>query len=353
MATYSISVEQVLNLEAGRVLFDVRTPAEYANGHIPGALNLPLFSNEERAAVGTAYKQEDPNRAFLLGLDIVGPKMRSFVEEARRLAPAGKVAVHCWRGGQRSSSMGWLLGLAGLDVQVLAGGYKAYRQHILEQLSERGASLLIVGGETGSGKTDVLHALQELGEQVIDLEALAHHKGSAFGALGEAPQPTVEQFENDLFQAFNACNAEHPIWLENESKPIGRVFIPDGFWRRILDAPLLALQVPFENRVQRLVQVYAQYPREQLIASFEKIGRRLGGQHLKAALEALEAGDFAEAARIGLRYYDKAYNHHTLSKRGHSRIFYFPTENLDPLKTARELIAFAEKKHVCKLQNTN
>lgn len=333
------------------MLFDVRTPAEFEQGHIPGALNLPLFSNEERAAVGTTYKQVGPYEAFLQGLDFVGPQMRFFVEEAQRLAPGGKVTAHCWRGGQRSSSMGWLLDLAGMDVEVLTGGYKTYRRYVLEQLAERPAQLLVVGGETGSGKTEVIHALRELGEQVVDLEGLAHHKGSAFGALGEAPQPTVEQFENDLYEAFRQCNPDRPVWLENESKPIGRVFIPDGFWGRILEAPLLALQVPFENRVLRLVGVYALYAKDELAAAFGKIEKRLGGQHLKAALEALEAGDYAEAARIGLRYYDKAYNHHTLSKRDHSRIFYITSENRDPMKTARELIAFAEKKHLCKLQN--
>ncbi|MCB9303512.1 MAG: tRNA 2-selenouridine(34) synthase MnmH [Lewinellaceae bacterium] len=342
-----MTIEQLLNRESGRVLFDVRTPAEYAQGHIPGALNLPLFSNEERAEVGTIYKQADPQQAFLKGLDFVGPKMRHFVEEARRLGPTGKIAVHCWRGGQRSSSMGWLLNLAGMDVEVVIGGYKAYRNYILQQFSERPANLVIVGGETGSGKTEVIQALQKLGEQVIDLEGLAHHKGSAFGALGESSQPTVEQFENDLFKTFQQCDPGRPIWLENESKPIGRVYIPDGVWKRILEAPLLALQVPFENRVNRLVEVYAQFPKEHLISSFEKIGKRLGGQHLKAALEALAIDDYAEAARIGLRYYDKAYNHHTLSKRDHSRIFYIPTENTEPAKTARELIAFAEKNNLC------
>ncbi|MCB0598142.1 MAG: tRNA 2-selenouridine synthase, partial [Phaeodactylibacter sp.] len=156
LATKRITVSEALELEPGRVLFDVRTPAEYEKGHIPGALNLPLFSNEERAVVGTAYKQADPHQAFLQGLEYVGPKMRSFVEEARRKAPSGKVAVHCWRGGQRSSSMGWLLDLAGMDVQVLAGGYKAYRNYILEQFAACRPPLIIVGGPTGSGKTDIL-----------------------------------------------------------------------------------------------------------------------------------------------------------------------------------------------------
>lgn len=333
----------MLGLEPGRVLFDVRTPAEYEKGHIPGALNLPLFSNEERAAVGTTYKQIGSYKAFLQGLDYAGPRMRSYVQEAERLAPSGKLAVHCWRGGQRSSSMGWLLDLAGMDVQVLAGGYKAYRNYILEQFAACTPPLIIVGGPTGAGKTDIIHALAELGEQVIDLEGLAHHKGSAFGAMGEIPQPSVEQFENDLFEAFRKLDHRRRIWLENESRPIGRVYIPDPLWKQMVKAPLLSITVPLECRVNHLVEVYAGYPVDALKDSFARIEKRLGGQHYKAALEALDAGDFATAARIALVYYDKAYHHHTSSKRISSNIFSIPAENEGPEQTARRLITFAEE----------
>ena len=343
MSTKKITVSDVLELEKGRVLFDVRTPAEYEKGHIPGALNLPLFTNEERAVVGTIYKQVDPDQAFLEGLEFVGPKMRGFVEEARKKAPSGKVALHCWRGGQRSSSMGWLLSLAGMDVQVLTGGYKAYRNYILEQFAACCPPFIIVGGPTGSGKTDVITALEKLGEQVIDLEGLAHHKGSAFGALGEAPQPSVEQFENNLFEVFRALDHRRRIWLENESRPIGRVYIPDPLWRQMVRAPLLSLEVPLEHRIGRLVEMYSGYPLEGLKDAFARISTRLGGQHYKAAIEALDTGDFAEAARIALVYYDKAYNHHTLSKRINSNIFSIPIENNSAEQTAQRLIAFAEE----------
>ncbi|MCB0548925.1 MAG: tRNA 2-selenouridine(34) synthase MnmH [Phaeodactylibacter sp.] len=338
-----MTVSEVLGLEPGRVLFDVRTPAEYEKGHIPGALNLPLFSNEERAVVGTTYKQVDPYKAFLQGLEFVGPKMRHFVEEARKKAPSGKVAVHCWRGGQRSSSMGWLLGLAGMDVEVMIGGYKAYRNHLLEQFASCTPPLIIVGGPTGSGKTGIIHALAKLGEQVIDLEGIAHHKGSAFGALGEEPQPSVEQFENNLYESFRRLDHNRRIWLENESRPIGRVYIPDPLWKQMVKAPLLSVEMPLELRVKHLVEMYAGYPLDELRDSFERIRRRLGGQHCNAAIDALEAGDYAQAAKIALGYYDKAYNHHTLSKRISSNIFTIPVENEDAEKTARRLIMFAEE----------
>lgn len=346
MATKRITVSEVLDLEPGRVLFDVRTPAEYEKGHIPGAFNLPLFSNAERAAVGTTYKQVDPYKAFLQGLGYVGPKMRPFVEEARKKAPSGKVAVHCWRGGQRSGSMGWLLDLAGMDVQVLVGGYKAYRNHLLEQFAECTPPLIIVGGPTGSGKTGILHALAKLGEQVIDLEGIAHHKGSAFGALGEEGQPSVEQFENNLYDVFRQLDHSRRVWLENESRPIGRVYIPDPLWQQMVKAPLLSVEVPLEVRLEHLVEAYARFPVEALKESFERIRKRLGGQHHNAAIEALDTGNFEEAARIALVYYDKAYNHHTLSRRINSNIFKIAVEKEGAQETARRLITFAEENNL-------
>ncbi|MBK8554971.1 MAG: tRNA 2-selenouridine(34) synthase MnmH [Lewinellaceae bacterium] len=220
---------ELLAMMDERVLLDVRSPGEYAQGHIPGAFSFPLFSDEERARVGTTYKQANPEAALLLGLDLVGPKMGHFVVEALKLSRNKKLAVHCWRGGQRSKSMAWLLRLAGCDVVTLNGGYKAFRHEALDQYHLHPYNLRVVGGRTGSGKTKVLQALRDMGEQIIDLEGLAHHKGSAFGAIGEQEQPSVEQFENDLFFALRALDPQKRIWIENESRSIGRVYIPTGF----------------------------------------------------------------------------------------------------------------------------
>ena len=296
-------------------LLDVRTPAEFEKGHIPGAFNLPLFTNEERVEVGTIYKQISPEKALLRGLDFVGPKMRKLVEEAQKVAPDRKVAVHCWRGGQRSGSLAWLLGMAGFDVQIIKGGYKAYRKHIYAYFEKLDIPMIVIGGKTGSGKTEVLHALEEKGEQILDLEALANHKGSSFGALGEAPQPSVEHFENILFETLQSLDVSRTTWVENESKSIGRVYLPKGIWSCMQKAPLIDLQVPLDHRINRLVGEYATFPVGILKEAFVRIKKRLGGQHLKAALDALEDNDFERATDIALKYYDKAYQHHTFSKR--------------------------------------
>ena len=337
-----VDVKEILRAQNERTLFDVRTPAEFAKGHIPGALNLPLFSNEERAIVGTIYKQQSPELAILKGLEFAGKKMRWYVEEAQRLAAGKSVAVHCWRGGKRSESMGWLLGQAGFEVLTLQGGYKAYRRYAQDFLAKHNVPLIVLGGYTGSGKTEVLHALAEAGEQVLDLEALAHHKGSAFGALGEAEQPSVEQFENDLFEAYAKLDHTRRIWLEDESKAIGRVYLPNGFWHHMCQAPIIQLNIPLEARIQHLVEVYASFPQEKLIASFQRIKKRLGGQHLNAAIEALERQDFAEAAHIALVYYDKTYAH-SLQRKSDVRVYPFQAAALEPGRIAQDLIAFANE----------
>ncbi|MFN0037270.1 MAG: tRNA 2-selenouridine(34) synthase MnmH [Saprospiraceae bacterium] len=294
---------------AGRALLDVRSPGEYAQGHIPGALSFPLFSDDERAAVGTMYKQVGKEDAMELGLRIVGPKMEGFVKQAKLLAPERRLAVHCWRGGQRSGSMAWLLGQAGFEVLTLEGGYKAYRHHVLESFEKTDLNLLVLGGRTGSGKTKILHALRDLGEQVLDLERLAHHKGSAFGFIGEAPQPTVEQFENELFEATLPLDPSRRVWVENESRSIGRIFIPDSFWAKMKAAPLLNIEIPDAARIQNLLADYVLTDRAELETAFRKIATKLGGQNLKTALEALERSDFAAAAQLALAYYDKTYQH--------------------------------------------
>ncbi len=330
-----------LTLRADRPLLDVRSPGEYAQGHIPGARNLPLFSDEERARVGTLYKQQGQWPAFLLGLQIAGPKLEYFVREARAIAPHRRLAVHCWRGGQRSQSMAWLWSQAGFEVQVLEGGYKRYRQHVLPGLETIRLRLIVLGGKTGVGKTKVLRALGRMGEQILDLEALAHHKGSAFGSIGERPQPTQEQFENALFDVLCRLQPEQRVWVENESRNVGRIYLPSGLWRQMRAAPLLHLEVPHACRLQHLVEDYAWAPLPELEAAFCRIEKKLGGLRLKAALEALRRGDFALAAEIALAYYDKTYNFDCQSRPA-AAIHALTFEHADSEKMARACVAWAD-----------
>ena len=322
-------------------LLDVRSPSEYSKGHIPNALNLPLFGDKERAEIGTIYRQKSKDLALLKGLDFAGSKMSWFVKQASSLAEGNKVTLHCWRGGKRSASMATLLEFIGIETNVIEGGYKAYRKHLLNAFSNSLPKLIVIGGATGSGKTELLHELKRRGEQVIDLEGLAHHKGSAFGALGEHPQPTVEQFENNLFEVFRKIDAGKRVWVENESNSIGRVFIPSGFWDQLCKAFLIEIDVPFEKRVERLIKYYACFPKEQLMESLEKIRKRLGGLAVKNATAAYEAGDLASATGIALKYYDKAYNHAT-GKKNFCRKELFKTSHSGTEETVTQILQLAQ-----------
>lgn len=288
-------------------IIDVRSPKEFAQGHIPGAHSLPLFSDEERAVVGTRYKQHSRDAAVLEGLRIVGPKLAGIVEEARSIAPDGRIRVHCWRGGERSGSVAWLLDKAGFgEVHTLRRGYKGFRNHVLDSFNDP-LQLLVLGGYTGTGKTETLRHLHALGEQVIDLEGLAHHKGSSFGALGEEPQPSTEHFENLLWAAIASTHRGRPVWVEDESVMIGRCKIPQAFFDRMRGAVLYFVEMPQQERADRLVADYGKYPKEQLAEAVKRIEKRMGPQHCKAALQALEVGDLRTVAMLTLSYYDKAY----------------------------------------------
>ncbi|MFN8353550.1 MAG: tRNA 2-selenouridine(34) synthase MnmH [Spirosomataceae bacterium] len=294
-------------------IIDVRSPGEFAHAHIPGAVNIPLFDNNERAQVGTCYKQVGKQAAILLGLELVGPKLADFVRQSQQLAPNNQVLVHCWRGGMRSGSFAWLLSTAGLEVGTLQGGYKAYRGEVLS-FFEKPLQLIVLGGKTGSAKTETLQELRKLGEQVIDLEHFACHKGSAFGMLGQTSQPSTEQFENNLYEVLRELDPNRRIWVEDESKAIGTCLIPLSLRQQMVQAPVLVLQVPLKQRIAFLVEHYGRFEHSLLKAALDRIQKRLGGQHHQAAIVALELGDYAQVAEITLRYYDKTYEF-SLSQR--------------------------------------
>lgn len=203
MPIVQTDIENFLKHSVGFPLIDVRSPSEYAHAHIPGAVSIPLFSDEERKIIGTAYKQQGREVAVNEGLDFFSKRLKQIQPEALKLFHKSEenenpvFYIHCWRGGMRSGAVAWLLSLYGYKVVVLKGGYKSFRNWVLAQF-EKEYSFKILGGFTGSGKTEVLNELAQLGEKTIDLEMLAHHKGSAFGSLGMPAQPSEEMFENKL-----------------------------------------------------------------------------------------------------------------------------------------------------------
>lgn len=329
-------------VEAGRRLpiFDVRAPSEYAQGHVPGAHNLPLFSDDERAEIGTLYKQEGRRAAMLRGLDLIGPKMRAMVEQAAAQTDGSEVLVHCWRGGMRSESVAWLLGFMGLRARRLEGGYKAFRHFVLDTFAQPW-SLRILSGRTGSGKTEVLHAMAERGAQIIDLEALAHHKGSVFGGFGQAPAPTQQQFENELALHLRQMDPKRPVWLEDESRRIGRVNVPDELWKQMRASPVYVVDVPLEQRVERLVDEYGAFDNARLKEAICLVERRLGGVRTQHALEALDTGDLATACSLLLHYYDRAYDH-GLGRRDPSLVQRIATDSHEATALAAQVLRGAK-----------
>jgi tRNA 2-selenouridine synthase len=304
----------------------VRSPAEYKHAHLPGAHSLPLFTDEERAVVGTAYKQESREKAIKHGLGFFGPKMKMMVEEAERILDL-KIStmqpkillLYCWRGGMRSAAVAWLLDLYGFKIFTLSGGYKKYRNHVLDTFKKT-FNFKILGGYTGSGKTEVIKELRRKGERVIDLEDIAKHKGSAFGNIGMPQQPTQEMFENLLSCELRAMSYEQElssskapfrgfggIWLEDESQRIGLVNIPNDLWQAMRKSPVYFLDIPFEERLKHITEEYGCLDKQRMIDAIGRIKERLGGLEAKRATEFLEQDNTMESFRILLKYYDKWY----------------------------------------------
>lgn len=297
------------------LIIDVRSPGEYVHAHIPNAFSLPLFTDEERAQIGTTYKQQSREAAIKLGLPFFGTKMQDMIEQVEGWVASfektnGKqprIVVHCWRGGMRSAAVAWLLDLYGFKTEQLSGGYKAYRNWVLAQF-EKEYSMKVLGGYTGSGKTEILLQLQKSKIPVVDLEGLAHHKGSAFGALGQEEQTSQEQFENNLASALCTISAQHPsFWIEDESQRIGKNMLPITFFKNIRNSICYFIDIPFAARLQFIAQAYGKFPVTELIAATLRIQKRLGGLETKTTVNLLVENDIEGAFSILLNYYDKVY----------------------------------------------
>ena len=342
MPVEKVDIETFLSLATRYPVLDARSPGEFEHAHLPGAVSFPLFTDEERKVVGTAYKQQGREEAIKMGMEYFGVKMRRMVEEAESIAGNFKrgghqknlaagdeqisapltgqkpaFLVHCWRGGMRSAAVAWMLNIYGFEVYLLEGGYKKFRSYVLETFAMP-FKINILGGFTGSGKTELLHELSRKGLPVIDLEHLANHKGSAFGAVG--PQASQEMFENELAlalrsggisprpESFNTDGyAPREVWIEDESQRIGTLMIPNELWKTMQRAPVYFLEIPFERRLDRIEKEYGVRKKEDLDNSIVRIQKRLGGLEVKTARSFLEQNNTREAFSILLMYYDRCY----------------------------------------------
>jgi tRNA 2-selenouridine synthase len=373
MAIEKITIQQFLQLSTQHPVLDVRSPGEYTHAHIPNAINVPLFTNEERKIVGTAYKQQSREIAIKLGLDFFGVKMKGIVEEVETIISNRQLAInnkqkqlsnkqplpidhclllHCWRGGMRSAAVAWLLDMYGFKVYTLAGGYKAYRNWVLQQFALP-YNFTIVGGYTGSGKTEVLHQLKKENKPTIDLEALANHKGSAFGSMGT--QPSQEMFENvlgknlyDVSCAMDDVNLTSTknqpqtpcIFIEDESQRIGNLQIPSNIWIQMRKSSILFLEIPFEERLDFITAEYGKLSKEALVNAIIRIQKRLGGLETKNAINHLLENNAKESFRILLTYYDKWYLK-GLNNRENLSAFLnkIPCKSVDSILNSKNILA--------------
>lgn len=321
MSIKRTSINELVQNEAEYIIIDVRSPGEFNHAHIPNAYNIPLFTDEERKVVGTAYKHHGKQPAIKIGLDYFGVKMKTIVENVEKLFinhQQKKLLVHCWRGGMRSAAIAWLLELYGFDIVILNGGYKSFRNWALQQFDIQ-YKLNILGGFTGSAKTDLIAEMIKKGIKAIDLEGIAIHKGSAFGGIGLPDQPSQEMFENKLALALYLNNqhfSNKAIWLEDESQRIGSVNIPHKLWDQIRKSPLYFIEIPFEERLDYILQQYGPLNIEDLINSVGRITKRLGPNETKKTIAFLKEHNIREAFRMLLIYYDKNYLK-AMNKREH------------------------------------
>ncbi|OOG78547.1 tRNA 2-selenouridine(34) synthase MnmH [Algoriphagus sp. A40] len=306
MAEKLISLEELWKLRGQIPMLDARSEGEFAQSHIPSAYNLPILNNEERKVVGTLYKEKGSEEATIKGFELVGPRFHEILKKARTQFPEKKIIVYCWRGGMRSQILSWLLSMVGFEVYRLKGGYKTYRTFTFAEV-RKDRTLIVLGGKTGVGKTVLLKKLQEKGEQVFDLEGLANHRGSSFGSIGLPPQPTVEQFENLMAEQLRLMDSQLPLWVENESRKIGRIILPDGFYEQMTKCLLFDIQKSPEERITHIAEEYGILPEEALILAVKRLQKRLGGLRTQLAIEAILAKDYHSWISNLMIYYDKTY----------------------------------------------
>jgi tRNA 2-selenouridine synthase len=314
-----IDLDRFLELRGSIPILDARSEGEFAQGHIPGSINLPILNNEERKIVGTIYKQQGSQDAIIKGFELVGPRFHTIIKDAFSFYPGKKIMTYCWRGGMRSEIMSWLLSMAGFEILRLKGGYKTYRTLTFETVRGK-RDFIVLGGKTGVGKTALLQELKKAGEPVIDLEKLANHKGSSFGGIGQDPQPSIEHFENLLAEELFKIPNSKKIWIENESRRIGKVVLSEEFYHDIITSPLIEITKSESERIAHIAGEYGHLPEKDLLEAVMRLQKKLGGKRTSEAIEDIKAKRHDSWIANLLIYYDKSYEFE-LAKHQRAQVF--------------------------------
>ncbi|WP_453990247.1 tRNA 2-selenouridine(34) synthase MnmH [Bacillus nitroreducens] len=311
-----ISVDELRKLQKEKPLaiVDVRSPSEFADSNIPGSVNIPIFTDEERAEIGTIYKQVSPDAAKEKGLEVVSAKLPAFIREFEKLPEEEKV-IYCWRGGMRSKTSATLVDLMGMKAKRLIGGIHGYRAWVVDQLDELAREFkpksFVLNGYTGTGKTKILRKLQEKGYPVIDLEGMANHRGSIFGMVGKKPH-TQKVFDLMLVERVLQLKDTPYVLLEAESKRVGRALLPDFILKLKDDEGYhIFIDLPMEERVQNIIEDYRpwEFPNE-CMSAFQRIKKRIHTPIAAQIERDLESGEYHSAVRLLLEYYyDPRYHH--------------------------------------------
>jgi tRNA 2-selenouridine synthase len=305
--------ELVPQLPAFDAIIDVRSPSEYADDHLPGAINCPVLTDEERERVGTIYKQVDPFEAKKIGAAITARNIANFIDTQLHDKPRGwSPLVYCWRGGNRSGSMAYILAKVGWRVVQLEGGYKTFRHHVLNELEVLPLDMQFrsICGATGSGKSRLIKALEDSGCQVLDLEGLACHKGSVLGDMETIQQPAQKLFESMLWDKLRALDPARPIYVESESKKIGNVRVPELLMARMRQAPCIEVVLERQDRIQLLLEEYEFFLRdpERLKLSLRRLHKLHGEAVISEWESMIDAGQWQLLVSTLLdKHYDPAY----------------------------------------------
>ncbi|AFM00919.1 MULTISPECIES: tRNA 2-selenouridine(34) synthase MnmH [Desulfitobacterium] len=308
---HDITIEELRKIK-DIVLLDVRSENEYEEATIPGALNLPLFNNEERAMIGTTYVQISPALAKEQGLAIAGPKLDGLYNQARQWSNGRPVALFCWRGGMRSKSLATVFALMGLSVYRLQGGYKAYRHLVNDYFTQEFPfKVVVLRGNTGVGKTELLKRLRADGYPAIDLENIANNRGSVFGSVGLGSAPSQKSFESALYERLREVEHFPYIIVECESKRIGRINLPSSVYEAMNAGPQILVYDSIHNRIERLIKEYTSYPNAtlEIKSALGRLTKNLGHNKIAQCHSLLELGNLEEFTEEMLNYYDALYSY--------------------------------------------